>query len=109
MSNIFQDWNTIVIRKPNKEKEIVPKKKIENNENKVTKIYDGDNEPEIRPVIVSKELGQQIAKKRCDKKLSQKQLANTLSIPVSIISDYEQGKGVYNINYINKIKKHLGF
>ncbi len=46
-------------------------------------------------------------KARNNKKITQSQLAKAISIPLSVINDYEQGKGVRNGYYISLIKKYL--
>ena len=58
--------------------------------------------------MVSKELGQQIQKARTEREMTQKELASAISIPSTVINDYERGEGVYNITHVNKIKKFLG-
>lgn len=117
----FQDWTPVVIRKKrtsessNKDTNTitVPKNHTnkQNNLIKVQKLFDSNNleeEPETRPVIVSKEFGQKIQQARMERGLSQKQLANALNLQQSIINEYERGCGVHNGNYIGKIKSYLG-
>ena len=53
-------------------------------------------------------MGKKIAQLRCEKKLTQKELAFQLSLNVKIIQDYENSKAVVNSNIINKIEKILG-
>ena len=53
-------------------------------------------------------MGKKIAKLRCEKKLTQKDLAFQLSLNVKIIQDYEASKATINPNIINKIEKILG-
>jgi ribosome-binding protein aMBF1 (putative translation factor) len=110
-----QNWETVNLGKqksvaPNVKK--VAKQNVNNNLTSVKceKIYDPkdpDAEPEIKPVKVTRDFGKEIAKARLAKQLTQKQLANQLCIPHNFITEYEMGKGVYNINYINKIKKFI--
>lgn len=118
MSFQHQDWTPIILNKKsntnaNGAKETVPKTHVNkpNNGIKVEKVWDPkdpDGEPETRPVMVSRELGQQIQKARTERNMTQKELATALSIPSNIINEYERGAGVHNINYVNKIKKYLG-
>jgi putative transcription factor len=49
-----------------------------------------------------------IAQARCEKKMSQKDLANALYLPFKIIQDYEAGKAIPNAFVLNKIEKILG-
>jgi ribosome-binding protein aMBF1 (putative translation factor) len=45
---------------------------------------------------------------RCEKKLTQKELAQKCNMDVAIISEVERGGGVYNAVHINKIQSVLG-
>lgn len=56
------------------------------------------------PLSVSKK----IAQLRCEKKITQKELAMKLSLDVKIIQEYENAKAVPNANIINKLEKILG-
>ena len=57
---------------------------------------------------VSLAMGKRIAQLRCEKKLTQKELAFKLSLNVKIIQDYESSKAIPNPNIINKLEKILG-
>jgi putative transcription factor len=57
---------------------------------------------------VSLSMGKKIAKLRCEKKLSQKDLAFQLSLNVKIIQDYEASKAIPNPVIINKMERILG-
>ncbi len=45
---------------------------------------------------------------RCEKKLTQKELAQKCNMDAAIISEVERGGGVYNAAHINKIQTVLG-
>ena len=45
---------------------------------------------------------------RCEKKLTQKELAQKCNMDAAIISEVERGGGVYNAAHINKIQNALG-
>ena len=62
------------------------------------------------PVIktVGMEMGKRIAQARCEKKVTQKELANILSLPPKTIQECETGKAVYNANIINKLERYFG-
>jgi ribosome-binding protein aMBF1 (putative translation factor) len=45
---------------------------------------------------------------RCEKKLTQKELAQKCNMDVSIISEIERGGCVYNPTHVNKIQSILG-
>ena len=129
--NITQDWTTYSWNKTNekrkdenKEQHINRLKKTsvsavstvnKNSSNKQTLSFDSsklrkiENE-EYSFVLpkVSLSMGKKIAKLRCEKKLTQKDLAFQLSLNVKIIQDYEASKATINPNIINKIEKILG-
>ena len=112
-----QNWDPVILTKTNPNasnvtKTKVAKQNINNNSTaiKCEKIYDPKDptaEPDIKPIMVTSEFGKQIVTARCAKQLTQKQLANQLCIPSQIITEYEMGKGVYNINYVNKINQFI--
>jgi putative transcription factor len=67
-----------------------------------------ENEEEtFKHKTVSLSMSKKIAKARCDKKLSQKDLAFKLNLQIKIIQDYESGKAIPNHMIINKIEKML--
>jgi ribosome-binding protein aMBF1 (putative translation factor) len=115
MSHSHQDWNTVTIGKVTKTNENTqtPKPHVSKPSTgiKVEKVIDPndpDGEPETRPVMITHTLSQQIQQARMAKGMTQKELANALSIPVAVINEYERGDAVHNINYITKIKNYLG-
>jgi putative transcription factor len=110
-----QDWNYVVWNKKPDPK-LTPKttvlsskqKNMNTTTNTVKKINDDTLELDnIMPVIVDKSFSKQIQERRLLKKLSQADLAKQLSIPVSIIKDYENGTGIQNGTFVSKIKKYL--
>ena len=116
MSHSHQDWNSVTIgkvTKTNENTQTISKPHVSKPSNgiKVEKIIDPndpDAEPETRPVMITHTLSQQIQQARVAKGMTQKELANALSIPVAVINEYERGDAVHNINYITKIKNYLG-
>jgi len=111
----FQDWKPVIIGNKSDIKSNSPPKKsagfvINTNGITVKKEYDPNDpnaEPEIKPVMIDKEFGQKITKARTAKKLTQQQLATTLSLPLSTIKDYEAGKGVRNGGIVDKINRWI--
>jgi ribosome-binding protein aMBF1 (putative translation factor) len=112
-----QDWKPIIWEKKIPKSELPKsvslsnaKKNINYTVNTVKKIYDPDNilaEPDIMPVLLDRDLSKEIQNRRLLKKMTQQQLANALSIPVSVINEYEKCVGIRNGKYISKIKKFL--
>ena len=72
--------------------------------NRVSKPIEEDN---LKHKKIDKELSQKIQKARLSKGLTQKQLANRLSIPVNEINEMECGKFLYNGQKISKVKRCL--
>jgi len=116
MSFTHQNWDSVTIGKTTKTSEnsqtvVKPCVNKPSNGIKVEKIFDPndpDAEPETRTVMITHTLSQQIQQARVAKGLTQKELANAISIPVSVINEYERGDAVHNVNYITKIKNYLG-
>ena len=83
---------------------------LNNNKiNIVTNSYKIDKEEE-RFVIpkVSLSVANRISQARCEKKLTRKEMALKLSLPVKIIQDYENGLAIPNAFILNKIESVLG-
>jgi putative transcription factor len=80
-----------------------------NKVNVVTNFHKIDKEEEtfILPKV-SMSVSKRIAQARCEKKLTQKELAFKLSLPVKIIQEYENGKAIPNPIILNKIESILG-
>jgi len=123
----FQDWNEIkwdkrgennktdkdYMNKQMRNGNIIQKlKSNSDNKNKinvVTNIKKIENEEDtFKHRIVGSEVGKRIAQTRCEKKITQKELANAIFLPESIIKEFETGKAIYNAVVLNKIEKYLG-
>ena len=57
---------------------------------------------------VSKATSDTIKTSRCEKKLTQKELAQRCNMDVAIVNEVERGGGVYNAVHINKMQSVLG-
>ena len=90
---MIQDWETVILTKPIKVEQI-PKPKKENNDIVV-------------PLKINVELKTAIQKARISNKLTQKDLAVKMAIPVSTIINYENGKAIPNNEFIAKLEKIL--
>ena len=112
-----QDWKTILLtpkkNTPPKQVQVVNVFKPATNNNvdpsKATmkKYVDEEGNVEQVPIKRDKNFGLEMQQARTRLNLTQKQLANALSLPVSIINDYEKGQGVRVGANISKIKKFL--
>lgn len=93
-----QDWKPVVLRKPPQLTKISggggPKPPKEGDEFNIPKV--GHN------------LKLAIMQARTAKKMSQKQLAQVLKVPVDLVNKYESGKVVPNNAFIVKIERALG-
>lgn len=102
-----QDWKTLIVKKT--------KEKPDKNKPKITKVGDPNvkmekkiEEGKLEHKKITTELRVQIQQGRASKGLTQKQLANSVNLPQSIINEIESGKAIYNHVHINKIKRVLG-
>lgn len=57
---------------------------------------------------VTKPTSDAVRTARCEKKLTQKELAQKCNMDASIVSEIERGGGVYNPTHINKLQSVLG-
>jgi putative transcription factor len=101
-----QDWKTIVVKKP-KENVKNTKKKVNNDSQKKISVEKKAEEGNLEQKKYTLELRQSIMKGRSAKSLTQKQVAQSTNLPLQVISDIESGKGVYNPQHVNKIKRFL--
>ena len=103
-----QDWKPVIVKtKTTLKEDKQSTKKISDSqlqENKLLKKVDND---ELSHTKISPELRKQIQQKRSSLGLTQKQLAQRVNFPVSIINEIETGKAIYNPQQINKIKRFL--
>jgi ribosome-binding protein aMBF1 (putative translation factor) len=105
-NNQHQDWTETKFDKTNKYKVI--EKEISKRDPNVININKLDNETDVQKhKTVSHSLKMQIQSTRLSMKLTQKDLANKLNLPVKTISDYESGRAIPNPNTLNKIKRVL--
>ena len=104
-----QDWSTVVVHKSKAIKEMEAKKNPKKQNAPGTKEFrklDGDEI--IKPKMVDKNIGKQLQQARCAKKLKQKEVAQRLNVPLSMIQNVENGKAKLNKAFINKLKKFYG-
>tara|TARA_B110001469_G_C9451732_1_gene228137 strand:+ start:317 stop:661 length:345 start_codon:yes stop_codon:yes gene_type:complete len=103
-----QDWKHIVIqskiKKNTNDKVFITKQNIHTTEKKIMKqIEEGD----LKHVVFKKEFVISFIKKRCELKLTQKQIASKLNVPHSKIIELENGVCLYDSNFNNKLKRIL--
>lgn len=100
INNQMRKGNVISTLKPTSANQ--NKINIVTNANKIDKEEDTFKHPTISLSVAKK-----ISQARVEKKLTQKELAQQLSLPFKIIQDYEAGKAIPNAMILNKIEKIL--
>jgi ribosome-binding protein aMBF1 (putative translation factor) len=102
-----QDWTPVVLNKrTNVPKESAPKStpSLAN-----VGVYKAASDEDVKKTkYVSKATSNAIKAARCEKKLTQKELAQKCNMDAAIIGEVERGGGVYNAAHINKIQTVLG-
>uniref|UniRef100_A0A6C0I613 HTH cro/C1-type domain-containing protein n=1 Tax=viral metagenome TaxID=1070528 RepID=A0A6C0I613_9ZZZZ len=72
-------------------------------------VYKAASDDDVKKTkYVSKATSDAVKTARCEKKLTQKELAQKCSMDAAIINEVERGGGVYNAAHINKIQCALG-
>jgi putative transcription factor len=104
-----QDWTPVVLNKrtaANVPKESAPKSapSLAN-----VGVYKAASDEDVKKTkYVSKATSDAVRTARCEKKLTQKELAQKCNMDAAIIGEVERGGGVYNAAHINKIQGVLG-
>ena len=98
MSFHHQDWETVVLKKPKPPPKNTPK--IKNTE--------GEEGSECNLMKAPVSLKTKIQKARMTLKMSQKDLATKMNLPVKTIQEYENGKAIPNNKFIASLERHLG-
>lgn len=103
-----QDWTPVIFNKrtvsTTTNKPVATSSSLEN-----VGVYKAVSDDDVKKTkYVSKATSDAVKMTRCEKKLTQKELAQKCSMDASIISEVERGGGVYNAAHINKIQNVLG-
>lgn len=117
--NNFQDWNPVILRNKNREKEdpILLKHRnnveIETIKKDKNKIDTNLRKLDSNDIIIIDKIPLEICKKiqqgRLEKNLTRKELAQKLNIKENIITEIENGKYKYDKQLIRKIEKILNY
>jgi len=105
-----QDWKPIIMNAGKRENKNVSKvtvNKIDPNSAKLKSIEKKADNDELKHKKIDNELRMKIIQGRNAKNFTQKQLANSINLPLQVVSDIESGKAIYNHQHINKIKRYL--
>jgi len=68
----------------------------------------GDGDDMKKTKYIAKVTSDAVRQSRCEKKLTQKELAQKCNMDVSIVAEIERGGCVYNAAHVNKIQTVLG-
>ena len=102
-----QDWTPVTFNKRTAatvNKPVITSSSLEN-----VGVYKAASDDDVKKTkYVSKATSDTIKVARCEKKLTQKELAQKCSMDAAIISEVERGGCVYNAAHINKIQNALG-
>lgn len=105
-----QDWTQVVFNKrtaANGAKEPAAPKATPSLAN--VGVYKAASDDDVKKTkYVSKATSDAVRTARCEKKLTQKELAQKCNMDAAIINEIERGGGVYNAAHINKIQTILG-
>ena len=104
MSLAHQDWKPVIIHKKQDPKD--KKSKSGGGGKKPGHSLD-DNKDEFKNKKISREISQEIIKRRCAMKINRKQLAQRINVKEDIICKYETGQAIVDPKILNKIKRLL--
>ena len=108
-----QDWTTVTMGKAGKsEKKSEKKAIVSNGPHVLTKPIPVESkeqkEKEEKPLpTITVEIKIAIQQARMNAKMSQKDLAAKMCVPVGVIHSYENGTAIPNNAFLAKIEKHL--
>ena len=104
-----QDWTTVTFNKrPNTANAPMNKPAATTTSSLANVgVYKADDDVK-KTKYVSKVTSDAVRTARCEKKLTQKELAQKCNMDAAIINEVERGGGVYNAAHINKIQNVLG-
>lgn len=93
-----QDWRPLVLAKTPPKSSGVPQ-----HTTPASNLSKLETDETYHPPMMTRELGLKISQGRAKLKLTQPQLAQKCSIPVGVVKQYEQGIGLYNRAYLDKL------
>lgn len=105
-----QDWTPVVFKKTDNNNKLKEEKLITAASSlSSVGIYKASGDDDVKKTkYISKNTSQAITNARCEKKMTQKELAQKCNMEVSIINEIERGVCVYNATHVNKIQTVLG-
>lgn len=105
-----QDWTPVTFNKRTSNATVVAASKpVASSSLENVGVYKAASDDDVKKTkYVSKATSDAVKTARCEKKLTQKELAQKCSMDAAIVSEVERGGGVYNAAHINKIQSVLG-
>ena len=105
-----QDWTTVTFNKrPNTANVTNVANKPNTSSLANVGVYKASSDDDAKKTkYVSKATSDAVRTARCEKKLTQKELAQKCNMDAAIVNEVERGGGVYNAAHINKIQSVLG-
>ena len=104
-----QDWTPVVMKKRSTTTTATGSAKQSGSSLENVGVYKAASDDDMKKTkYVSKATSDAVKTARCEKKLTQKELAQKCNMDAAIISEVERGGGVYNAAHINKIQTVLG-
>lgn len=106
-----QDWKPVVFKKTDNNKSKEEKSTVATSSSSLSSVgvYKASGDEDTKKTkYISKNTSQAITNARCEKKMTQKELAQKCNMDVSIINEIERGACVYNATHVNKIQSVLG-
>ncbi len=112
-----QDWTTVTLSKPKSKIQPVTQKMTTSSVNSASAVVaaitapaknndDGDDMKKTK--YIAKVTSDAVRQSRCEKQLTQKELAQKCNMDVSIVAEIERGTCVYNAAHVNKLQSVLG-
>jgi ribosome-binding protein aMBF1 (putative translation factor) len=112
MSKQHQDWEPVVFnKKPAAKTASATSATVTTTSSSLASVgvYAASSDDDVKKTkYISKNTSLAISVARCEKKMTQKELAQKCNFEVSIVSDIERGTCVYNATHVNKIQSVLG-
>jgi len=103
-----QDWTPVVLKK-RVEKTVVGPTTSSGSSLANVGVYKAASDDDAKKTkYVAKATSDAVRTARCEKKLTQKELAQKCNMDAAIVNEIERGGGVYNAAHINKIQTALG-
>ena len=110
-----QDWTTVTLSKPKSKTQPAIQKMATSSVNSASAVVAAITAPAKtndddtkKTKYIAKVTSDAVRTARCEKKLTQKELAQKCNTDVSIIAEIERGGCVYNAAHVNKLQSVLG-